>query len=66
MTNRANPQWTEGVCADGAVFLRDGVPVPITEVVKALNDAEDMKVHFTEALCDAVRAAAGILRKGGT
>jgi hypothetical protein len=32
--------WTEGVCGDGAVFLRDGVPFSITEVLALLNAAE--------------------------
>ena len=33
----APPTWTEGVCGDGAVILRDGVPVPISDVLAALN-----------------------------
>ena len=34
------PQWTEGVCGDGAAILRDGVMVPIEEVIARLNQAE--------------------------
>ena len=31
------PVWTEGICGDGATLLRDGVMVPIEEVVRELN-----------------------------
>lgn len=31
------PEWTEGVCGDGAAILRDGVMAPIENVVAALN-----------------------------
>ncbi|NBW18408.1 MAG: hypothetical protein EBR82_61580 [Caulobacteraceae bacterium] len=34
------PQWTEGVCGDGAAILRDGVMIPIEEVIARLNQAE--------------------------
>jgi hypothetical protein len=34
------PQWSEGVCGDGAAILRDGVMMPIEEVVASLNRAE--------------------------
>ncbi len=34
------PQWTEGICGDGAAILRDGVMVPIEEVIARLNQAE--------------------------
>jgi hypothetical protein len=33
-------EWTEGVCGDGAAFLRDGEMVLIEEVVERLNQAE--------------------------
>jgi hypothetical protein len=33
-------QWSEGICGDGAAILRDGVMVPIEEVVVSLNRAE--------------------------
>lgn len=33
-------RWTEGVCGDGAVILFDGAPVPIEEVIRALNNAD--------------------------
>jgi hypothetical protein len=33
-------QWSEGICGDGAAILRDGVMVPIEEVVASLNRAE--------------------------
>lgn len=34
-----NP-WTEGVCGDGAVILRDGVPASISDVLAVLNAGE--------------------------
>ena len=34
------PRWTEGICGDGAAILRDGVMVPIEEVIARLNQAE--------------------------
>jgi hypothetical protein len=46
------PLFTEGIMGDGAVLLKDGAPVPIEDVVAALNDAvyyqkglEDIKKH---------------------
>ena len=33
-------EWTEGVCSDGAAILRDGVMVPITELLSTLNGME--------------------------
>jgi hypothetical protein len=33
-------QWSEGICGNGAAILRDGVMVPIEEVVASLNRAE--------------------------
>ena len=32
--------WTEGVCGDGAAILKDGQPVPITDLLDFLNRAE--------------------------
>ena len=29
--------WTEGICGDGAALLKDGVMVPVEEVVRELN-----------------------------
>ncbi len=34
-------EWTEGVCGDGVVILRDGQPVTISEVLRILNEYED-------------------------
>lgn len=31
------PVWTEGICGDGAAILKDGVMVPIEEVIRELN-----------------------------
>ena len=33
-------EWTEGVCGDGAVILRDGQPVPIAALLDHLNAVE--------------------------
>lgn len=33
-------KWTEGVCGDGVVFLRDGVMISISKVLSILNDFE--------------------------
>lgn len=30
-------KYTEGVCEDGAVILRDGEPIPVHDVVDLLN-----------------------------
>jgi hypothetical protein len=40
VTDEGIPQWSEGVCGDGAAILRDGVMMPIEEVVASLNRAE--------------------------
>lgn len=29
--------WTEGICGDSAAILKDGVMVPVDEVINALN-----------------------------
>ena len=34
-------EWSEGVCGDGAVILRNGVPVPVDQVVKRIAALED-------------------------
>lgn len=39
------PVWTEGVCGDGAVILRDGVRIPIEDVLTALNGLEQYKSY---------------------
>jgi len=31
------PYYTEGVCSDGAAILRDGVMMPIEDIVSELN-----------------------------
>ena len=38
------PVWTEGICGDGAALLRDGVMVPIEEVVQELNEGSQARV----------------------
>jgi hypothetical protein len=40
VTDEAIPQWSEGACGDGAAILRDGVMMPVEEVVASLNRAE--------------------------
>ena len=34
------PKYTEGVCGDGVAILRDGVPVPISEILRRLNGVD--------------------------
>jgi hypothetical protein len=36
----APTEYTEGVCGDGAAILRDGQPMPITEILARLKCAE--------------------------
>lgn len=45
MTDETTPLWTEGVCGDGAMVLRDGVPVPIEDVVATLNELEEYRAY---------------------
>ena len=65
------PQWTEGICGDGAAILRDGVMVPIEEVITRLNQAEaalsapeqgptdeELKAAYWEAFADAAPCGA--------
>lgn len=35
--------WTEGICGDGAALLRDGVMIPIEEIVAELNRGEQAR-----------------------
>lgn len=51
----AEPRWTEGVCGDGVVILRDGVMVRITELLKILNNYEAALSHER---AEAIEAAA--------
>lgn len=30
-------EWTEGMCGDGAVFIRDGEPQTISQVLEYMN-----------------------------
>lgn len=34
-------RWTEGICGVGAAILRDGVMVPVEEVIRELNRCSD-------------------------
>lgn len=49
MDGMDTPEWTEGVCGDGAAILRDGVMVPIEDVVARLNHLEDALHHMEKA-----------------
>jgi len=46
MNNEPMPVWTEGVCGDGAVILRDGVPVSISDVIGVLNLFEEQRAYL--------------------
>jgi len=39
--------WTEGVCGDGAAILRDGVMVPVEEVIETLNHDAKLRHALT-------------------
>jgi hypothetical protein len=44
-------QYTEGLCGDGAAILRDGVPMSVSEILAALNAADNREaqpVAYTE------------------
>jgi hypothetical protein len=43
MSKPQSPVWSEGVCGDGAAILRDGVMVPIEEVVRELNSIAELR-----------------------
>jgi hypothetical protein len=49
------PVYTEGVCGDGAMILRDGQPFPIPSIIDALN-AYTSTEALREALANALRA----------
>lgn len=42
------PEYTEGVCGDGAAILRDGVLMPIPKVLTALNEGARLRAEVTE------------------
>lgn len=44
------PEWTEGVCGDGAAILRDGEMVPVEDVVAELNRAGRIEGALRELL----------------
>ena len=44
------PKFTEGVMSDGAVVLRDGVPISVGEVVLLLNAATRSSELATRAI----------------
>ncbi len=48
VTDEGIPQWSEGVCGDGAAILRDGVMMPIEEVVASLNRAEILTRYVSQ------------------
>ena len=50
------PKYTEGVCEDGAAILRQGVPMPISEVLRKLNEADDFHT-LAKTRLDALLAA---------
>ncbi|HEP0988258.1 TPA: hypothetical protein QIX85_000297 [Serratia marcescens] len=38
-------QYTEGLCGDGAAILRDGVPMSVSEILAALNAADNREAQ---------------------
>ena len=55
-SDRALPEWTEGVCGDGAAILRDGVMVKISEILERLNFSEECRTLLSDGLDLCVRA----------
>jgi len=53
------PVYTEGVCGDGAMILRDGQPFPVSSAIDALN-----AYTSTEALREALEAAEQFIVNG--
>lgn len=63
-------EWTEGVCGDGAVILRDGQPVPIPELLMELKRIAELEAALEQiASCekrcdgDVVDIARKVLKK---
>lgn len=64
------PEWTEGVCGDGAAILRDGEMIPIEDVLSTLNNLESTAAAAVEEMArqaaEAKRMlAAVVLARGG-
>jgi hypothetical protein len=49
--------WTEGVCGDGAAILHDGTMVPISELLKILNENGSVATKLVDAFADALADA---------
>lgn len=53
-----NPEYTQGICEDGAAILRDGQPMTVEEILDALRDSEQLKAEVERlsnreaAMCD--------------
>ena len=60
-------EWTEGVCGDGAVFIKDGEPQTISQVLGHLNERRQPRTE--DALSDGnIKGgvvAALVVRAGG-
>jgi hypothetical protein len=41
----SKPEYTEGVCDDGAVILKDGQPMTITEILAALVERDRLRSY---------------------
>lgn len=70
MREACMPEWTEGVCGDGAAILRDGEMVPIEDVVAALNNFEGTAAEAVAEMARQLDAAkrmlaAVVLASGG-
>ena len=35
-------KYTEGICADGAAILKDGIMMPVEDIVATLNQTDNM------------------------
>lgn len=43
-------RYSEGICGDGAVILRDGKPMPIEQVIEVLNGFDLIMKAIVETL----------------
>jgi hypothetical protein len=61
MPGRANMEheYTEGICGDGAAILRDGVMMPIEDIVGTLNA---LQAERDEARAALTRTTPGVVR----
>lgn len=43
-----NPEYTQGICEDGAAILREGQPMTVEEILDALRNSEQLKADVEQ------------------